>query len=966
LSLAALPVFAQAAGAPASATPSDQIQEVVITGIRASLEKSLDVKKESLGVVDAISSEDIGKFPDANLADALQRVPGVTINRGSTSAGGVPSSMGNGTEITVRGFGPAFNETLFDGRRVATAIASAGGNVSGDRGFDFSSVGADFVSQVDIMKTPDSALSAGAIGATIDIRFPKPFDHPGMQLAVVGSANMSDTSMHPTPVGGILLSDTFADDTFGVLVDAHFKDAQNETNHINVQGWQGGNGATNTGLNVGQLKNPGSKTCPVDTPNCITDWFIQDYGIYKENNEDQRIDARAVLQWRPSSNLLVTVNDDYSRDSFRQNQYAYTIWFNNGSLAGVTQAADGSVTSFTQSNTPTDFQSEVNRSVIVNNLAGVNIRWDLNDNNTYTLDAAQSESRLNPNGELSNFDVDVGYGPSTSGGTNGTNIGIAGVGSSSLPYTVNYGPNGVASQFLNNGLFGSHVVPMSSPRNSDIINQVKLEGEWHQDDQKMRLKYGIQYAHDHQNRNEVDDFANNDWQAYGGYGPLSNNNGTHGVPLPQQYFTASFPTGANFIPGFSNGGNLPPQILVFNPYQVLNYLQGLGNPQTKTIPGYNVGCCNPDFNGVYSMIQNPGNYAQIIEQDISPYINFSERATFAGRRLDVNVGVRDERTQLSMTGLGRQPTTLTVQSSDHTAYNVAYTDTVPVSASNRYNYLLPNVDLGFWVTDEFKVRFDASRTLTRPPLAYINPTTSIPGTQRVGALVATGGNPDLLPFTSDNIDLGAEWYYSRNSYVSVGAFIKDVTNFIVAGTKSQTINNVKLPDGSPAFFATTTNVNGPSAEIRGIELAWQHTFGDTGFGYQANATFVDTDKPYDPNNLTVGNFGITGLANSANVVGFYDKNGFQARVALNWRDTYLDHFGQAQNNSQFGTEPTFVNSATTIDFSSSYDFTRNFTVFFEAANLTDATYSTHGRYAEQLLDVIHYGRSYTLGLRAKL
>jgi outer membrane receptor protein involved in Fe transport len=154
--------------------------------------------------------------------------------------------------------------------------------------------------------------------------------------------------------------------------------------------------------------------------------------------------------------------------------------------------------------------------------------------------------------------------------------------------------------------------------------------------------------------------------------------------------------------------------------------------------------------------------------------------------------------------------------------------------------------------------------------------------------------------------------------------------------------------------------------VRGIELGVQHVFGETGFGFQANATFVGTSKPYDPNDLNQSGFAVTGLANSANFVPFFDKYGFQARVAINHRSEYLDSFGQRQNNSQFGTEPTFVNAATYVDFSTSYEVNKNFSVYFEALNLTDQVYSTHGRFKEQVLDVVDTGRQFTLGVHFKL
>jgi len=108
-------------------------------------------------------------------------------------------------------------------------------------------------------------------------------------------------------------------------------------------------------------------------------------------------------------------------------------------------------------------------------------------------------------------------------------------------------------------------------------------------------------------------------------------------------------------------------------------------------------------------------------------------------------------------------------------------------------------------------------------------------------------------------------------------------------------------------------------------------------------------------------FAVTGLANSANLVAFYDKGGFQARIAANWRDDYLDHFSQQQNNSRFGTEPTFANANMQLDFSTSYAVTSTLNVYFSAINLNNATFSTHGRFSEQLLDAVDYGRRFTLG-----
>jgi TonB-dependent receptor len=935
LAVNAAPALAQQAGA------SDQVESVTVTGIIGSLQRNLDIKRDAGGLVDAISAEDIGKFPDVDIAAAMQRIPGVTISRGSSAVGGVPTSNGTATEITVRGFGPSFNETLYDGRKVSSGIGQA---------FDFSAVGADFVSQIDVLKSPDAALSAGAIGATVNIKFPKPFDHPGLKIVGSASGNFSPEEGNVTPNVNALFSDTFANDTIGILVDGAYSQNRTRANHVNNQGWEG------TLLNAAQLSGaaPGASTT-----NNIPAWYSQDYGIYQETNQDTRINGRIALQWRPSDNLLVTLDDNYSRDVNHTLQYGFSVWFNSGSLQNVTQNKNGTVTSFVQPNSPTDFQGQVNGSVLQNNDTGLNVKWDVNDHLQVNLDYDHSQAWLNPGGKLSSIDADVGYGPSAPGGTNGANIGLVLPGGHNLPYVTGYGPNSNAGAFINNGLIGSHVLPISSPQNLDRVQQFKAEATWTESDH-LKITAGYQYVGDHYNTKLYDDFGtNNQWQAYSGYGPLSNN--PTGVALPQNLFNHSFST-AGFISGFGGANNLPANIPVYNAYTVLNYLQGLGNPQTKNIPGFNAGCnCNPAYNGVYQLSAEPGNYSQIIQNSNAAYISMSTDTTIAGMLLKINAGVRDEYTDLTAIGVAQPLQSLVVQPGDHTAFQFNYGTQAPVTGKNSYQYLLPNLDLNLQVWDDFQLRFDASRTLTRPPLNRINPTlNSIGG--RVGALTASGGNPNLMPFTSDNLDLSAEWYYQANSYLSVDVFNKTVSNFVVASATQQGINGVIDPTtGLPASFTVSTYGNGPTANVYGAEFAVQHVFADTGFGVQANATLVGTNKPYDRTNLAISGFAVTGLANSANLVAFYDKNGFQARIAANWRDDYLDHFGQAQNTSSFGQEPTFVNANTQIDFSTSYDLTEQLNVYMSAQNLNNATYSTHGRYSEQLLDMVDFGRRFTVG-----
>jgi len=982
-SLTAVPALAQDQGAP---------EVVVVTGIRGSLQRDLDIKRNAVGVEDAITAEDIGKFPDTNLAQAMMRIPGVTVTRQASAMGGTGgvSTNGEATEITVRGFGPNFNTTLIDGRQVASGTGN-GATGTADRAFDFSSVTSDFVSQIDVLKTPDASLSSGAIGATVNVKFPKPFDHPGLVVAGSFSGVVSPERGELTPNGDALISDTFANDTFGVLLAASYSDVDTRQNHINIQGWEGKTADQYPGLSGV------AATQPV--------WFIQDYGIYHELQNTERMQGRVVVQWRPNDALEVTLNDNFARFSTHQAQYGYSVWFNSGSLQNVQIDKNGTIINFVQPNTPTDFQGQYNPQIMQFNDYGANVKWSQSEHFSVTLDFDHADGWLNP-GHVIGADMDVGYGPSQSacsnnpasavydptcqtanyaGGLYGTPVGIAVGAGHSLPYPTDYGPGGDKSMFIGNGLIGSHVLPLTMGYNLDTVNQVKAEGEWNQDN--LDLKFGFQYLGEHKNEASADSFENNNWQAYSGYGPASNNyywkssnpadpylGMPAGVALPQDLFSKSFKT-SGFINGWNGAGNLPAAILQYDPWPTISYLEGLGNPQTAVVPGYNgigSGCCAPGatpeagrpFNGMYQVAFNPSSYHVLMEKTYSGYMQGTIKTDLASMPLRVNLGVRYDYTDEDVVGLGRVPTAFTVDAADHTAYDISYTGTTNVAGHHSYQYLLPNFDFILSVTDALDVRLDISRSLTRPPISQLSPTYNITA-QRTADVAAAGGNPDLLPFLSDNVDFGAQWYYAPNSFVNVDAFLKSVDNFIIQGSTQQVFKGVG-PGGTDINYTITQPINGPAANVYGLEFGVQHVFGDTGFGVVVNGTIVGTNKPYDPYNIAVSGFAVTGLADSANMVAFYDKNGFQARLAANWQDTVLDHFGQIQNGSSFGTEPTFVNTSWNLDFSTSYDITDQITAYFEAQNLTDATYSTHGRFSNQTLDVVDYGRKFIFGVHYKM
>ena len=972
-----------------SAKSATQLEEVVVTGIRASLQKSLDIKQQAVGVVDALSAEDIGAFPDASLGEAMQRVPGVTVIRTVLSGLGSGAELftGSPSAIAVRGFGGNFEEVLIDGRPQPSVAG---------RTFDFASIGADFVTEVDVLKTPDFAISSGAVGATVNIKFPKPFDQPGLQARTFVSEtdNMNDGSFRPA--FGALFSDTFFDDTLGILLDGDWSDTHVDSHHLDIVGWKGAY------LNSCQMAggpaciDPSGKQIPynslilgsgpaydpVNPKNSFPSWYLQDYALYNDRTDDRRKDGHAVLQWRPTDTVLITLEDNYSDDRISSFRSEYTVWFNASGMYDVRQDSNGTITDFTYGPAPTDLDESVQGSYIKSNSLGVNVRWDMTGSMSATLDAAQSASHLNPNGEIGNFNVDLGYGPRTSIGgppPDSSYLGVAAAGfpgshyagivipsntNRNLPVQPAYGPDGNPGNVLglNPLILGSHVLPIVSQYNSDYVSQAKLSFDWHPG--QTELNAGLQFVEDTHNSRTYDSFANNAWQLWANYGPPSAGAGGRVLPASLFAHSGSIDT-ANFFPGFGNNSALP-AIPLYDPYVVYDYLQHQpANP--GTISGPNPPACTAGSLGCYSLYNggpepvplDPASISFVQEKSYSPFVTLRQKLNMAGMPLTMNVGLRYERSNVIATGVGRPLNGATVNPGG-TPCTLDCNPFIYVTAKSQYSYLLPSLDLGLWVLPDLKVRFDAARTLTRPPLNELTPTLSVEG--MAGAFVGTGSDPGLRPYLANNFDLGVEWYYGANEYLAVDTFFKHVSQF-----PEQQTRNVDLTDpttGMTSVWPVMQFVNGPSADVYGMEIGWQQMLMG-GFGYQLNGTLVHTNRPYDRYHLGP-QFYLPDVANSANFLGFYQNGGFQARIAVNWTAEQLISTVQEQSGGAFGDEPIFTRAFTEVDFSAQYDLTNHVNVFFKALNLSNSEIVEHGRFDNQILNIQDFGRTFTIGIRARL
>ncbi|MGV3480693.1 MAG: TonB-dependent receptor plug domain-containing protein, partial [Sphingobium sp.] len=199
-------------GQAAPSEPSDE--DIIVTGFRSSLAKAIDLKRNESAAVDSILAEDIGKFPDLNLSESIQRIPGVAITRDG----------GEGRQISVRGLGPQFTRVRINGMEALTTAggADASGGTNRGRGFDFNVFAADLFNQISVRKTAEASTEEGSLGATVDLRTARPFDYNGFTLAGSVQAAYNDLSEKVSPRGAFLIADTFADGTIGVLLSAAY------------------------------------------------------------------------------------------------------------------------------------------------------------------------------------------------------------------------------------------------------------------------------------------------------------------------------------------------------------------------------------------------------------------------------------------------------------------------------------------------------------------------------------------------------------------------------------------------------------------------------------------------------------------------------------------------------------------------------------------------------------------------
>src|SRR6478735_383622 len=316
--------YAQQTSASTTAAPET---EIIVTGVRASLDRSIDLKRNAAGVVDGISAEDIGKFPDTNLAESLQRITGVSIDRVN----------GEGSKVTVRGFGPGYNLVTLNGRALPTAsIASVGGDQNGDfvsgtsRNFEFSNIASEGVSSLVVYKTARASVTSGGIGAAIDVVTRRPLDGSLGFTGSIGAKAVYDESdtefARVTPEVSGLLNWVNADSTFGIGLFASYQKRNNSAPSASVNDWNIETFAQFSDTSRGRA-NATTQFTNAPSPSTLVG-FPNDFRLHYSEFQRERINGQLTLQFQPSDQWEFTADATYYQNQSEEQRTDQATWLN--------------------------------------------------------------------------------------------------------------------------------------------------------------------------------------------------------------------------------------------------------------------------------------------------------------------------------------------------------------------------------------------------------------------------------------------------------------------------------------------------------------------------------------------------------------------------------------------------------------------------------------------------------------
>lgn len=943
------PVAAVAQDTPTEqpATAEEDEDEIIVSGIRAALESAQSIKQNSEQFVDSVTAVDIGRLPDVNVAEAVQRISGVQITR----------NYGEGSGIAVRGLTQVRSE--LNGRDIFSA--------NGGRGLSWEEVGADLLAGVDVYKNPSAELIEGGLSGTINLRTRLPFDANGR----VVSASAAVTRFDLADKTGYTLSGLVSDrwktgiGEIGLMANVSYQETSFRQDEVVVEPYR-----RRTDI-------PGYIGQNIFAP--------QGGGVKTGFGDRQRTSVALAAQWKPADNLefyAQFLRADYRYQDQGTSFFIYddpmpitpgSTWtvenniatsgsFRNGRVDSVTFAAD-------RETSTSDYS--------------FGLKWDLSSRLKLSTDAQFLRSRAEQtvmNLTISAFNPNVspiddpdvpGPGPDF-----GSDWDFIFDNRGSIPqFRTN--PSGYLANINNYGF--TAVLPYAEDNDAEgFAWRADLDWDFG-DDFLKNVRAGVRYT-DKDAINRSTTFGT--WTAvgtacanWGGAG------GCHRVSdFPDQ--VELNPMTPDFLRG-SGSDIIGPHYQwrlsqVRNPASVFAFLGR--SPINQTL-------------GFRSFDDPAAVVSDINENTYAAYVRARFGADLGGgMEFDGNIGVRVVRTESGATGVQtltyRNPTFVQPDPGNPVAPpNI--TLRTDLDGANEYTNVLPSLNLRLKITPQLQLRFAASKNSARPNFGQLNSTFGISptysgnstlpdradNTQPVSATnpyIGTGtsnGSPLLKPERVTQFDAALEYYFDRVGFVYVTGFYKEIKDLLFEVNGFETY---ALPGVGDVRFSITRLSNVNKGKVKGFEVGGQRFFDFLpapfdGLGIQANYTYVDSNAGIiAASEITGGQSIPVPLVNlskhSFNLIGLYEKDGFNLRVAYNWRDDYLE----GTRNTGTGNLPIFGEAYGVLDASASYDFTPNIALTLDVQNVLNSEFRTYQLVPARLRDYQVDDRRFTARLRVRL
>ncbi len=916
------------------------LNAVVVTGTRDALEKSLELKKNAIGVQDSISAEDMGRFPDDNVADALGHITGVTVTRGGGggigSGRGMGGGGGEGMGVSIRGLGPEFAMTTFNGRLLATDADS--------RNFAFDTLPSEVISGADVYKSAQASHMEGAIGGIVNLKTSRPLDKPGMHTSVRVEGDYNDLSSNRGSKVAAGFSGTFMDNTIGLSVGLLKSKATRRTDGIDDYAYTPKGNYSEIDLVVN------GKTVPSQS---IVG--LENFSIGTMSQTKERTAFSSTLEWKPFSNVRMALDvlstrlnapqvgnsmsyyfGDYPGPGFLENVTA-----NNGVMTGFSTRRDGE---WGDAVYPEILNRKINR-VVDTTLVGWNGEWKVNDALKLTGDIYQSKANRDEGGR----NVMI-----TAGMEQDALVTYRGI-RDSLPFISAVLADGrdmataAADGSLQTGdTYGVKHIRFSGNDMSDKVTGASIAGS-------LKLDWGnvdtLKFGASNTQRQKIRlNYNNNNGVLGQTKFPYATGTGTYtSVNQYQGRLTFDDPVMAGVLqPVAPNdflrgaGGAYPTAFVDFNLDAFLAGLKKLdGTMNTKTGKPYDLAKTITAFN-------IPRNNYDVQEKTNALF----GEVDMSGDNWFGNIGLRMVKNDTVASN--NKPALASFHGTGLTAEAV-FDPSKPFTLESSDTRYLPSANFGYWARPDFLVRVAGAQTMARPTQDQLNPICDVNASNKT---ILCYGHPGLKPTDADQADVSLEWYYAPKSMLTGAMFVKKIKNFISYRRQAgEDVAVLNTDTGKLVNFAVERPANGDNADVMGFEIGLQHMF-DNGFGVSAKITKTNSTSYID--GVNVGE--LDGVAPNASSLTFmYEKDKINAQVSI-------DYTGAYQNSQRYaaGGLKQDYRPMTWVGATFSYQLNKQVRLFVEGKNLTDAVErATLAGAPDAAFAYSVWGRTYVMGAAAK-